>query len=219
MATTIVDRDNGYARLLRTVLGAQRVTVKVGVIHDAPHAGGNGKTVGEIAEIHEIGRGNVPARPWLRPIVDGKRAEIQARLKIIATETAAGRITTAQGMDQLGLAIVGAIKRRIVSGINPPLAASTIARKINSAGQHKDTPLIDTAQFLGSITHEVEIKGTGAAKKIGTALGKAHKAVAKRGARLIKASKRAAKKTQRLANKTNKSVKKALRKTRKARRK
>lgn len=154
MATTVVDRDHGYARLLKAT--AERMpTLAVGVLTDEEHKDGNGKTVAEIGEIHELGLG-VPARPWLRPVVDGRRTLVQARLKRVAEAVALGRATAAQGMDLLGLDLVRIIKARIVAGIPPELAESTKERKRNTAGQYKNTPLINTAQFLGSITHEVK---------------------------------------------------------------
>ncbi len=154
MATTIIDRDKGYSRLLK--LASQKMpTVKVGVIHDEQHKDSPGRSVGEIAEIHELGLG-VHARPWLRPVVDGRRAFVLARLKRVAEAVALGRLTAKNGMGLLGLDLVRVIKDRIIAGIPPELAESTRARKRNKAGQYKDTPLINTAQFLGSITSEAE---------------------------------------------------------------
>ncbi len=148
MATTIVDKDHGYARLLRAV--AERLPdLRVGVLTDEQHKDSE-LTVDEIGEVHELGLG-VPARPWLRPVVDGRTAFIKARLKRVAEAVALGRMTAAQGMDLLGQNLVNAIRARIRAGIAPELAESTKARK----GANKDTPLIHTAQFIGSITHKV----------------------------------------------------------------
>jgi len=155
MATTIVDRDKGYARLLKAAT-ERMPTLAVGVLHDEIHEDGNGKTVGEIGEIHELGLGNVPARPWLRPVVDGRRALVQARLKRVAEAVALGRLSAKEGMNLLGLDLVRIIKARIIAGIAPGLTEETKRRKRNKAGQSKDTPLINTSQFLGSITSEVK---------------------------------------------------------------
>jgi len=155
MATTIVDRDHGYARLLKAVR-EKMPTLAVGVLHDEVHKDGNGKTVAEIGEIHELGLGNVPARPWLRPVVDGRRALVQKRLERVAQAVALGRATAREGMNLLGMDLVRIIKARIVAGIPPELTEETKRRKRNKAGQAKDTPLINTSQFLGSITHEVK---------------------------------------------------------------
>jgi hypothetical protein len=155
MATTIIDRDHGYARLLRAV-AEKMPELAVGVLHDEIHKDAKGKTVAEIGEIHELGLGKVPARPWLRPVVDGRKALVQSRLKRVAEAVALGKLAAKDGMGLLGLDLVRIIKARIVAGIPPELAESTKARKRNRAGQAKDTPLINTSQFLGSITSEVK---------------------------------------------------------------
>lgn len=154
MATTFVDRDRGYARLLRAT-AEKMPDLAVGVLHDEPHKDGDGKTVAEIGEIHEIGLG-VPARPWLRPVVDGRRTLIQQRLQRVAQAVAFGKLAARDGMNLMGIDLVRIIKARIIAGIPPELAESTKERKRNTAGQYKNTPLINTTQFLGSITSEVK---------------------------------------------------------------
>lgn len=149
MATTVTDKDNGYARLLRAT--RERLPeLFVGVLTDEQHKDGNGLTVAELGEIHELGLG-VPPRPWLRPVVDGRTAFVRDRLRRVAQGVALGRVTAQQGMNLLGQELVNAIRARIRAGIQPELAESTKARK----GDNKDTPLIHTAQFIGSITHRV----------------------------------------------------------------
>jgi hypothetical protein len=153
MATTIVDRDKGYARLLQAT--RERLPgLSVGVLTDEQHKDAEGLTVAEIGEIHELGLG-VPARPWLRPVVDGRTNFVRERLKRVAQAVALGRLTAAAGMDLLGQDLVNAIRARIRAGIAPELAESTKAQK----GENKDTPLIHTAQFIGAITHKVAPDG------------------------------------------------------------
>jgi len=150
MATTITDRDRGYSRLLK--MAAVSPTLRVGIVHDVQHKDAKGKTVGEIGEIHELGLGVEP-RPWLRPVVDGRRALLQVRLRRVAEAIALGRATAEQGLNLLGIELVRLIKARIQAGIAPPLKASTLARKRNAKGENKSTPLINTAQFIGTIDH------------------------------------------------------------------
>ncbi len=157
MATTIVDRDKGFARLLRQA--GIRADLRVGVLTDEVHKEGGGKTVAEIGEIHEFGGGNAPARPWLRPVVDGRKAFIQARVRRVAQAVLAGKVSAEQGMNLLGFEIVRLIQGRIRAGIAPALAESTVARKTNKAGQTKNIPLIFTAQFIGAITAEARATG------------------------------------------------------------
>jgi len=157
---TLSDRDRGYSRLVK--MAASSPVLRVGIVHDVAHKEGNGKSVGEIAEIHEFGLGNVPMRAWLRPVVDGRRALLKARLARVAEAIALGKATAAQGMNLLGIELVRVIKNRIQAGITPALAESTLRRKTNAKGQVKSTPLINTSQFIGSIDHV--LVGPGGAK-------------------------------------------------------
>lgn len=152
MATTVTDRDRGFAKLLRQA--GIKADLRVGVLTDEEHKEGNGKTVAEIGAIHEYGGGNVPARPWLRPVVDGRKAFIQARVRRVAEAVLRGKVSAEEGMRLLGFEIVRLVQARIRAGIAPALKESTVARKTNKAGQTKNIPLIYTAQFIGSITAE-----------------------------------------------------------------
>ena len=152
MATTVTDKDRGYARLLRASR-EKLPTLSVGLLTEEQHKDSE-LTVAEIGEIHELGLG-VPPRPWLRPVVDGRAALIRARLRRVAEAVVIGRVTAREGMDLLGQELVNIIRQRIRAGIPPELADSTKARKA-AAGAPKDTPLIFTGQFIGSITHEVK---------------------------------------------------------------
>lgn len=109
-------------------------------------------TIGEIGEIHEFGLGNNPMRSWLRAYVDENKGPISDRVRRVAHAVEAGEITVEQGLHQLGLSIVGGIRKRIAAGIAPPVTAATQKRK----GAGKTTALINTGQFRSSITHRVQ---------------------------------------------------------------
>lgn len=109
-------------------------------------------TIGEIGEIHEFGLGNNPVRSWLRGYVDENKAQILQKVHRVAYAVELGKLTAEEGMNQLGLSIVGGIRKRIATGIAPPVTAATQARK----GAGKTTALINTGQFRSSITHKVE---------------------------------------------------------------
>lgn len=208
--TEIVDRDRGYARFIRRILGSEKVTVKVGVLTDAQHEGSN-RSVAEIGEIHEMGLG-VPARPWLRPIVDGNRGVINARIKRAAQAVALGQMSNVDAMDLVGQSIVNDIRARIRAGIPPELAASTLRQK----GEGKTTPLIASGQFIGIITHEVEITGGKRAAKIIKAIAGAERTGKKLGKRLAKASSQAerdVKKALKTAKRTGRSATRAVKRT------
>lgn len=150
-ARRISDRDNGYKRLVATVGELARgAEVRVGVF--SAGARKDGTTNAEIGAIAEYGLGASPERSWLRGWVDENKQIIVRNLRIIGKGVFRSRDEVRIGCDRFGLWAVGGIKRRIQAGIQPPDSAATIARKGSS------TPLIDTAQFIGSIQHQTEIR-------------------------------------------------------------
>lgn len=138
-------------------------TIEVGIFDenaDAPKESRDGKTrgktLGEIATIHEFGAtwtdeaGNqreIPARSFLRGWFD----ENEARLKemLVKRLQANGPARWQNAFAQLALWIQADIQRRIRRRIPPPLAPATIKRKKSSV------PLIDTGQLLAAITARV----------------------------------------------------------------
>lgn len=167
---TVVDK--GTRELLARVhaLAAGR-TVRVGVLADKPkriaptQRGKHSKkarirekvarrappSLLEVAIIHEFGGGHVPARSFIRATVDAKRGEILALQKHLATQVLKGALSPEQALGQLGAKVAAWCQARIVAGIAPPLAASTLRRKGG-----KTTPLILTGQIKSSITYAVE---------------------------------------------------------------
>jgi hypothetical protein len=111
-----------------------------------------GPTMAELGEIFEFGLGNNPERSWLRGYIDENDIKIKQKILRVSEKVYQGEMSPQDGMNLLGLSVVGGIKRRIQAFIPPPLAASTLAKK----GPEKTTPLIDSAQWIGSITHAVE---------------------------------------------------------------
>jgi hypothetical protein len=151
----IRDTDKGYQKVVAQV-GAlsSPIGVKVGVLEDKPYD--DGMTTADVALIHEYGLGDVPERSFLRAWVDENQQAIEARLKREVEGALFGKQTAQQAMERFGLWAVGEVKKRIIAGIGPALAAETIARKGSS------TPLVDTGQFLSSITHQVVSRAGGA---------------------------------------------------------
>ena len=132
-----------------------QTAVMVGI--PASSAGRSGSPINNatLGYIHENGSParNIPARPWLAPVVNRLKDRAQAALQqaadfTLGNEPEKGR----QQLEALGLTAVAALKNNITSGGDPafaPNAPSTIARK------GSDRPLIDTAQFLNSINYVI----------------------------------------------------------------
>lgn len=171
MSGRVTDTGGGARELLARVreLAAGK-KVRVGVLADEPkEAVARGKhskkgrirdkvarraaarpSLLEVAIIHEFGGGRVPARSFIRATMDEKRAEIVALQVHLAQQVLKGTMTPEQALNALGAKVAAWCQARIVAGIAPPLAASTLRRK-----KRKTTPLILTGQLKSSITWAV----------------------------------------------------------------
>lgn len=91
----------------------------------------------------------IPARPFMRNawgIFVARRRDIQRK---IAKDIITGKITAQVGLEQIGMALEGCIKKSIRNGVWTPNAPSTVRKK----GFNK--PLIDSGHMLQSITSTV----------------------------------------------------------------
>lgn len=150
------DTDRGLAKRIASLEGLSRaVTVGVHGDQGGEPAEGGEITLAEVAAIHEFGLG-VPERSFLRAFVDEHRTELQAMMRASAQAVAAGKLTSEVALERFGLRVVGMVKKRIVAGIDPPLAEATKEQKAARTGGPKDTPLILWGQLISSILHEVE---------------------------------------------------------------
>ncbi len=126
-------------------------TVKVGFLEGATYP--DGTSVPLVAAINEFGapsRGQ-PPRPFFRRMIAEKSGEWPAAIEanLVATNYDTGRV-----LELTGAAIAGQLRQSIVDLVDPPLAASTIARKGSSK------PLVDTGHMLASVEYEVESDGS-----------------------------------------------------------
>lgn len=154
MAVKVTDKDLGYQRTLQ-VFRNLGLSLTLGVVGDKatePHKDADGKpsgiTVGELAAIHELGLG-VPERSWLRAWFEANHRTVIVDVKAGLAQVVQGRLTHEGLLELLGNKYAAQIKARIIAGVDPPNAESTIQRKGSS------TPLIDTGQLLSSIGYEV----------------------------------------------------------------
>lgn len=156
------------------IFGKNAASVTVGVFgsageepHDAKAAGvegatGGGLTCRDLAEIHEFGLGNVPARSFVRAYFDANRERLRDMLGVLMRKAIERAIKSGAPIDdairtsiltKLGLKMQTEMQARIARGIDPPLDERTVARKGSS------TPLIDTGQLRSSITFVVDLGG------------------------------------------------------------
>lgn len=147
--TRSVDRG-ANALLARAKRLSQGVEVRIGMLDkaQAEHKGTPGLTVAEVGTFHEFGLG-VPQRSFIRGWYDESVEENKRTMAVLQKQVLRGQVSEEQALARFGAKCVGDIQKRIVDGIEPPLAESTVKRKGSS------TPLVDTGQLKASITFEV----------------------------------------------------------------
>lgn len=169
MSGRVTDKGGTRELLARVRELAAGKTVRVGILADTPKAAERGKhskktrvrekiarrlaarpSLLEVAVIHEFGGGRIPARSFIRATIDERRAEITRLQVTLAQQVLKGTMTPAQALGALGAKVASWCQARIVAGIAPPLAASTLRRK-----KRKTTPLILTGQLKSGITWAV----------------------------------------------------------------
>lgn len=158
----VTDKDKGLKRVLHTAAQLSRsrgAGVKVGIQGQAAQRTTSGPDNIQIGIWNEFGTadGRVPERSFLRGTVD-QNAEKYAKVKEkLAGQVVDGHLALESALALLGEVVVKDVRARIVAGIPPPNAPSTVAAKGSS------TPLINTGQLVRSITYQVvvEAKGTG----------------------------------------------------------
>lgn len=196
MSAKILTKDRGWEALRRTLKALSASTppqVQVGVLADA--AGGasrGGTTLAEIAAVHEFGSadGRIPERSFLRTTLFEKQREyeviLRATLRDVLNDLESGRSSLRKGLDLLGKKAAADAKKKItVEGVSPPLAPSTVKRRLkrfkrDKGGRIRDNrgkwfsekhgkhrPLVDTGQLVNAITSRVVLGAAPKAKKGG----------------------------------------------------
>lgn len=180
MTVTVEDTDLGWRKAIAAF--GKGATVRCGIQgSDAvrEHDDKSKATIVEIATVHEFGSsdGRVPQRSYLRSTFDEKQAELTNLMARLGKQIAVGKMEVKQAVQLLGLRFVDLTKAKIRSKIDPPLASSTIAGRLDKiwasaktkkrqqrAGELQAqydstgtidgaavTPLIDTGRLIGSI--------------------------------------------------------------------
>lgn len=151
----VVDRDLGWAatrRQLHRTKATRRV--HVGVQGDeALEPKEDGATTNVlVAATNEFGSedGHVPERSSIRATIDEKAESYRKLCKQLGLAVIERRMTPTQALGLFGERVVADMRAKIRSGVAPANAPSTIEQKGSSK------PLIDTGQFVQSITYKVQ---------------------------------------------------------------
>lgn len=144
-------------RMQRVVDELSRKAVRVGYFPHSRYP--DGKPVAGVAVVQEYGsvKLRIPPRPTFGPAVANGRQMQRDAIAAATRRAIKGTQTVEQGLDQLGMAVVGDIKQAITELTSPELAESTIEarRRRNAAGNASTKPLVDTGFMLQEVTHVV----------------------------------------------------------------
>ena len=160
----VIDKDRGWKKIAAELKkAANKPYVKVGFIGDSGAATHKDSplTVAGIAAIHEYGAPdqNIPERSFIRGTIEARSNEVQGFIDHQNKSVLLQKINVREALGRLGLFVVALIKDRIVKEhVPPPLKESTIKAKTRD-GKTGEVPLVNTAQMLNSIRHEVVMNG------------------------------------------------------------
>jgi phage gpG-like protein len=110
-----------------------------------------------LAYIHENGapEAGIPARPFLKPGIDTKQAEITTALEKTGRAALDGNPEAVdRGFNIVGLIGQNAVRAKINTGPFTPLTEATVAAR-RARGRTGTKPLIDTGQLRNSLTYVI----------------------------------------------------------------
>lgn len=144
--------DKVWKKLLKRVGLLAHARVRVGVLSgsggDSPTE--SGLTMLDIAMIHEFGapKAGIPERSFIRLTFEMDQSKLAKFTARLARLIILGEVSVERALSLLGEFGVSRVKKTIIDGVSPALAASTIAAKGSSK------PLVNTGQLLNSIGHD-----------------------------------------------------------------
>ncbi len=141
MAVYTIVRDLGWNDIQRRVMAANGRMVRVGV-QNAP------SEVLDYAAYNEFGTRTAPARPFMKHTADKYRLAIYQIMERVGRQVAAGQMTSAAGLGQVGVYLAAKIRDEIRNSAAwaAPNAPSTLAGKTGT------TPLIDSKELIEHIS-------------------------------------------------------------------
>lgn len=145
MAKNIKDTDLGLKKFIEQLQVAKTTEVVIG-IHEVDK-NDEGLTVAEYAAYNEFGTEDIPERSFMRSTFDEKVRQIESDMKAEYGKVADGKSTVYRALSIVGLKHETDIKEKIRSGVNPPNAEYTIAKK------GSDKTLIDTGAMINHVRY------------------------------------------------------------------
>lgn len=153
--------DHGYDAMLKRIYGFGHPEVAMGILEadgaKEHEVEGYEEPVSiiDVAGWMEFGTEDIPARSFIRAWFDEASPKLRADFVKLLQAVVKGTRTKEEILELVGLRGQAGIQARIAAGIDPPLAASTIAAKGSSK------PLIHTGQLRSSVSFAVRESGEG----------------------------------------------------------
>jgi hypothetical protein len=156
----VVDRDLGYAEIMKRAKSIKESYVRVGVVGKKADESDGTATVAEYAIANELGTDTIPARSFLRSTFDAKQAELKRIGAQLIDKVMTGKMPIKQALNVIGSFLSAEVKKTITvgPGVPPPNAPSTAARK-QAKGKGAIRTLVDTGRMLGAIAWEAVVNG------------------------------------------------------------
>lgn len=106
----------------------------------------------EIAVKNEFGLGNTPARPFMKRTVTVNKKLIVEKIREIESDIVQNILNARQGMQQIGLFIIGLVKKTIASSKSwaKENSPSTVAAKKGA-----DTPLVHYGEMMSKVNYKL----------------------------------------------------------------
>jgi hypothetical protein len=109
----------------------------------------DGTSVQDVAFYNEFGTDTIPERSFLRSAVRENRRDLEEMLGLSLTAVLEKRSSVGRELGRIGIFVQSLIRRKILSNIPPPNAASTLSRKTGTR------TLVDTRHLVSQIAWEV----------------------------------------------------------------
>jgi hypothetical protein len=97
----------------------------------------------------------VPERSYIRSTYDRLRESYFAALRTGMKQVYAGKAKATSILDLIGSNMAADQRKTIRDGVPPPLADSTVQRKMAKGRKDPAIPLLDTREMVNNITHQV----------------------------------------------------------------
>lgn len=116
----------------------------------------DGTPVAYAAALNELGHGNTPARPFMRPAVADNESKWKETIATAARRVVEGKLSGKSALELLVIQAEGDIKNAILDVFDPPLSPITLELR---AMKKRDPSLKVTAATVGQAAYRVQQPG------------------------------------------------------------